>query len=140
MKVELVLVFGVLTFIFNFIPNIGSFFAIMLPAPLVYLTPGKTVKDVFLVVVVPFIIHNTLGCTLEPQLMQAGLDLHPLTMVVALTFWGAVWGIPGMVLAVPITCVIRLSLREVDHKYAKFVFDMMDSPLSKPCSSPKRAR
>jgi predicted PurR-regulated permease PerM len=138
MQVDLVLVFGVLTFFLNYIPNIGSFFAVVAPAPLVYLTPGKTLNDVALSVLVPFIIHNTLGCTLEPQLMQAGLDLHPLTMVVALTFWGAVWGIPGMVLAVPITCGLRLSLQETDHPYSRLVINLMDKPFTKPFSPKSR--
>lgn len=130
MNVPLVLIFGMITFFANFIPNIGSFFSIMAPAPLVYLTPGKDLHDVILVVVVPFVIHNSLGCTLEPQLMQAGLDLHPLTVVVALTFWGAVWGIAGMVLSVPITCAIRLWLIEVDHPHARFLHGLLDKPLA----------
>lgn len=71
MDVNLVFIFGMVTFLCNFIPNVGSFFAIVAPAPLVYLTPGKTVEDVVIAVVVPFLIHNTLGCIVEPQLMQA---------------------------------------------------------------------
>lgn len=129
LKVDLVLVFGMATFFCNFIPNIGSFFAIILPAPLVYLTPNRTLEDVVLVVVVPFIIHNTLGCVLEPQLMQAGLDLHPLTVVVSLTFWGAVWGVCGMILSVPITCGVRLLLQESQHPQAEWMVSMMDNPL-----------
>jgi len=129
MDVNLVFIFGMVTFLCNFIPNVGSFFAIVAPAPLVYLTPGKTVEDVVIAVVVPFLIHNTLGCIVEPQLMQAGLDLHPLTTVVALTFWGAIWGISGMILSVPITCGIKLALAEVDHPHAKLLFDILDKPL-----------
>jgi len=43
------------------------------------------------VAIVPFLIHNTLGNVLEPKLMASGLELHPLTVVVSLTFWGSMW-------------------------------------------------
>jgi len=137
LDVELVLVFGIITFLLNFVPNVGSFFAIVAPVPLVFLTPGKDINDAIIVAVVPFIIHNSLGCILEPQLMQAGLDLHPLTVVVALTFWGAVWGAAGMVLSVPITCGMRLWLEEVDHYYARLMLDVLDKPLGVRTRSPR---
>jgi len=127
--VDLVVVFGMITFFFNFIPNVGSLFAILIPAPFVYLSPGTTIKEVVLVVVIPFLIHNTFGCILEPSLMQAGLDLHPLTVVVALTFWGATWGIAGMILSVPLTCALRLYLQESSHPYAVRFSHMLDNPL-----------
>jgi len=63
--------------------------------------------------------------------MQAGLDLHPLTVVVALTFWGSIWGIAGMILSVPITCGIRLALQEIDDPFARWCFDVLDRPLGR---------
>jgi len=129
MEVELILIFGIITFTLNYIPNIGSFFAILAPVPLVALEPHSDITKVILVAVVPFAIHNTLGNIIEPKLMSQGLDLHPLTVVVALTFWGSMWGIAGAVLSVPITCAIRLWLAETDHPYAKAVHRFFDSPM-----------
>ena len=47
---------------------------------------------------------------IEPKLMGEGLQLHPVTVVLALSFWGVLWGPIGMVLAVPITAIIRIVL------------------------------
>merc|ERR1711920_356067 len=129
MHVDMVLMFGIVTFVFNFLPNIGSFISILFPVPFVYLTPGTDIQELIYVVAVPFLVHNTLGCLLEPQLFRAGLDLHPLTVVVALTFWGTVWGIGGMVLSVPITCAMRLLLQEADHPHATWILHFMDQPM-----------
>mmetsp|Transcript_24470 Transcript_24470/g.53204 ORF Transcript_24470/g.53204 Transcript_24470/m.53204 type:complete len:501 (+) Transcript_24470:334-1836(+) len=134
MKVELVPIFGLITFILNYIPNIGSLFAILAPLPLVWLEPESTLIRVANVAIVPFVVHNTLGNLLEPQMMAQGLELHPLTVVVALTFWGSLWGIAGAVLSVPITCAIRLKLAEFDHPYARSLHRLLDDPLG-----PKRA-
>jgi predicted PurR-regulated permease PerM len=130
MGVPLLPVCGILTFVLNFIPNVGSFLAILAPLPLVYLKKGSTNGDVILAGLVPFLIHNMFGCLLEPQLMGRGLDLHPLTVVVSLTFWGCVWGIPGAVLSVPITCALKLALEGVDHpEWVKELRVRIDDPM-----------
>jgi len=130
LKVDLAEIFGLLAFVLNYIPNLGSFIATIAPVPLVALDPSKDLQQVALVVIVPFLIHNTIGCILEPKVMAQGLDLHPLTIVVALTFWGSVWGISGAVLSVPITSVIRLWLEELDHPYAKAVYTLFNAGTS----------
>jgi len=131
MRVPLVAVFGLLTFVLNFIPNIGSFFAILAPLPLVLLDPARSIWDAILVVLVPFGIHNSLGCIVESSVMAEGLDMHPLTVVVALTFWGSVWGAAGAVLAVPVSCCLKLWLEEVNHPYARTIHDMFNSPFGR---------
>jgi predicted PurR-regulated permease PerM len=45
---------------------------------------------------------------LEPELMGQGLGLSPLVVLFSLFFWGWLWGIPGMMLAVPIRAVIKI--------------------------------
>ncbi|CAJ1356370.1 unnamed protein product [Effrenium voratum] len=132
MGVDLAFVFGILTFVLNFIPNVGAAIAELLPVPLVLLDPDKTLSEAVFVFVVPFIIHNVLGCIMENKMMQHGLDLHPLIVVVALTFWSAVWGVAGAVLSVPLTSVIRLWLEEVDNPYARAAFMLISGPQAKP--------
>jgi len=122
-------VLRIITFTLNFIPNIGSFIAILAPVPLVWLQEDKTFVDVAMVALVPFLVHNSLGNVMEPKLMSSGLDLHSLTIVVALTFWGSMWGIAGAILSVPITCAIRLWLLELDHPYAKKLRRLLDEPM-----------
>lgn len=128
LNVDLAEVFGLLTFVLNYIPNIGSAIATLAPLPLVVLDPDKDFSQCIAVVVVPFAIHNTLGCIIEPKLMSHGLDLHPLTVVVALTFWSSVWGVAGAVLSVPLTSVIRLCLEEIDHPYSRMACSLLNGP------------
>ncbi len=110
---ELAGVFGVLAFLVNFIPAIGPIIVTVLPIPLA-LAQFQSLGPVILVVVVPGVIHNIIGNIIEPKLMGEGLDLHPVTIVLALSFWGLLWGIVGMFLAAPITAAIRIVLMQFD--------------------------
>jgi len=132
MQVPLAFVFGMLTFVLNFIPNVGAAIAELLPVPLVLLDPDSTITQAVLVFLIPFIIHNVLGCVLENKLLQHGLDLHPLIVVIALTFWSCVWGVAGAVLSVPLTSVIRLWLEELEHPYAKAACALINGPQQRP--------
>jgi AI-2 transport protein TqsA len=55
-----------------------------------------------------------MGNVIEPKLMGEGLNLHPVTVLLALSFWGLLWGIVGMFLAAPITAAIRIVLMQFD--------------------------
>ncbi len=110
---ELASVFGVLAFLVNFIPVIGPFIVTVLPIPLA-MAQFQSLWPVILVVVVPGTIHNVIGNFIEPKLMGKGLDLHPVTVMLALSFWGLLWGIVGMFLAAPITAAIRIVLMQFD--------------------------
>ncbi len=110
---ELAGVFGVLSFLLNFIPSIGPIIVTVLPIPIA-VAQFQSTWPVILVIVIPGTIHNVLGNIVEPKLMGEGLDLHPVTVLLALSFWGMVWGIVGMFLAVPITAAIRIVLLQFD--------------------------
>jgi predicted PurR-regulated permease PerM len=110
---ELAGVFGVLAFLLNFIPVMGPVIVTVLPIPLA-LAQFHSPWPVILVVAVPGVIHNVIGNIIEPKLMGKGLDLHPVTIMLALSFWGLLWGIVGMFLAAPITAAIRIVLMQFD--------------------------
>ncbi|CAJ1409207.1 unnamed protein product [Effrenium voratum] len=129
MKVPLVLVWGLVTFVTNFIPNLGPLFAILAPAPFVWLKPDGTLLDTLVVILVQFLVHNIAGNIIEPHIMSQGLALHPLTIVVALLFWSSIWGIAGAILSVPISCVLRLWLGELDDRRAKRLYRLFDDPM-----------
>jgi AI-2 transport protein TqsA len=101
--------FGLLVFLLNFIPNIGSIVATLLPIP-VAVTQFQDPWMVLAVVAIPGAIHLTIGNLIAPRLMGRGVELHPVTVLLALAFWGLLWGIVGMVLAVPIVAVVRIVL------------------------------
>jgi len=111
---ELAGVFGILAFLLNFIPSIGSIIATFLPLPIAVVQFQSSPWMIVLVVAVPGGIQNLLGNIIEPKLQGEGLNLHPVTVVLALSFWGLIWGIVGMFLAAPITAAIRLVLMQFD--------------------------
>jgi len=101
--------FAVITFFLNFIPNIGSLIAILLPAPVAILQFGLGFKFAMLMIILGG-IQFAIGNVLDPKLMGENLGLHPVVVLLALLFWGFIWGVPGMFLSVPMTAIIKLIL------------------------------
>lgn len=107
-------VFGFVAFAFNFIPSIGSFLSVVFPIPIAYVEYGFLDARFWLVILVPWALQFTLGNVIEPLIQGEGLDLHPITVLLALIFWGFLWGIPGMIIAAPLTSVIRIFLAQTE--------------------------
>ena len=112
--VPLALLFGFLAFLLNFIPTIGSIVATLLPLPMVLISPDATMTTVILVLAIPGLIQFTIGNVIAPKVMGETLDLHPVTILLALIFWGMLWGIPGALLATPITAIMKLMLTRME--------------------------
>ncbi len=106
---RMALLFGLLAFLLNYIPNIGSIVATLLPIPIAA-TQFNDAWTVLAVVSLPGAVHITIGNFIEPRLMGRGLELHPVTVLLALAFWGLLWGVIGMVLAVPMVATLRIVL------------------------------
>mmetsp|Transcript_71091 Transcript_71091/g.224796 ORF Transcript_71091/g.224796 Transcript_71091/m.224796 type:complete len:384 (+) Transcript_71091:332-1483(+) len=128
LKVHLALLFGVLTFVLNFIPNIGAVIAVILPIPLMMVSPDSTPFSVTLAMLLPSLVHIVIGYGVEPKVMGDGLDLHPITVLLCLIFWGMLWGIPGMLLAAPITGALKIMFEtlEVTRPLAKLLGGRVD--------------
>ena len=107
------LLFAVLTFLLNFIPSLGSIIATLLPLPMAVAHFGAT-PWVLLVVALPGSVQLLMGNVVEPKLQGAGLKLHPVVILLSLALWGLLWGVAGMVLAVPITAVLRIVLLQFE--------------------------
>jgi AI-2 transport protein TqsA len=107
-------VFGVLVFFLNYVPNIGSGIATVVPMPLVIMHPEATIPWVLACLLIPMAIQIAVGNVLEPKVMGDRMDLHPVVVLMALIFWGVIWGIVGALLAVPITACIKLVLERFD--------------------------
>jgi len=132
-------VFGVLAFVLNWIPSIGSIIVTLLPIPIAVAEFHNSPVLIVLVIVIPGTIQNLLGNILEPKLLGGGLDLHPVTILLALSFWGLVWGIVGMFLAAPITAALRIVLMQFD--VLKPIGNLLAGQLpGSPAPEPKRTR
>lgn len=112
MKVELAFMFGVFTMLLNFIPNVGSIIATLLPLPVVLLQFGFGWQFT-LILLISFAIQFSIGNIIEPRIQGESLNMHPVTILLFLIFWGLVWGIPGMFLAVPITVILKIILSKL---------------------------
>ena len=111
---ELATTFAILTFFLNFIPTIGSITATLLPLPIILLQYGFG-PAFFAILIISTMIQICIGNILEPKIMGDELGLHPITILLFLMFWGLVWGIPGMFLAVPMTAIKKIIFLKIDH-------------------------
>ena len=100
---------GVVTFILNYIPSIGSILATFLPIPVVLAQFGPSWKILWIVLLLG-ILQNVMGNLIEPKIQGKGLKLHPVAILLSLALWGLLWGPVGMFLAAPIAAVIRVVL------------------------------
>jgi AI-2 transport protein TqsA len=110
--VDLAPVFGFLAFLLNFIPSIGSIIATLLPLPILLVSPEMSWVTVVLALALPGGVQLLIGNFVEPKTMGESLDLHPAAILIALIFWGVLWGIVGMLLATPITAVLKILLEQ----------------------------
>jgi AI-2 transport protein TqsA len=109
MGLKMACLFGLLAFVFNFIPNVGPIVASLLPIPIAF-AQFENPWMVLPVVGLPGTVHMMIGNFVEPKLMGRGLELHPVAVLLALAFLGLLWGVIGMVLAVPIAAMFRIVL------------------------------
>ena len=113
--VEYPVLWGLLAFLFNFVPNIGSIIAAV-PAILIALVQsgiGLAGSALLGYVVVNVVIGNVV----EPKVMGRGLGLSTLVVFLSLVFWGWVLGPVGMLLSVPLTMVVKIALESYDQTH-----------------------
>lgn len=106
--VDYPVLWGVLAFMLNFVPNIGSIIAAV---PAVILTLVQLgMPSAILVAAVYLATNIIIGSFIEPKYMGHGLGLSTLVVFVSLVFWGWVLGPVGMLLSVPLTITVKLAL------------------------------
>ncbi|OQX17761.1 MAG: hypothetical protein BWK76_09590 [Desulfobulbaceae bacterium A2] len=110
LNVRYAAMWGVLAFVLNFVPTIGSIIASIPPLllSLVEFGPGHALVTGFSMLAIDLGFSNII----EPRIMGMGVGLSPLVIFVSMAFWGWVLGPMGMLLSVPLTmtCKIGLSL------------------------------
>jgi predicted PurR-regulated permease PerM len=99
---------GLLTFLLNFVPTIGSFLAAAPPVLLALVQAGPVTAG--LAAGVQILINVVIGNVLEPRWMGRGLNLSSLVVFLSLVFWGWVLGPIGMLLSVPLTILVKIAL------------------------------
>lgn len=122
--IDFLVVWIVLTFLLNFIPNIGSFLAVIMPT-LVCLVQYESFGYAALFAAIITGVQNFFGNVLEPKIMGDKLGLNPLVILFSLLVWGYIWGLVGMFLSIPLTAIIKILVSESDSPNLKFIRDML---------------
>jgi len=110
--VDFILVCGILLFVLDFIPDVGSVISSAIPILIYLLQSGFS----FLWLIFALLIVATqmlIGNIIEPKLQGVQLNLTPIMVLVSLIFWGWLWGIVGMLICVPLTSAINIILKQV---------------------------
>ncbi|MDR0764992.1 MAG: AI-2E family transporter [Synergistaceae bacterium] len=124
--VEFAIMWGVLAFVLNFIPTLGSIVASVPPilVAIVQYYPNPT--PAALASLALLAIQFTIGNILTPKIMGDTLDLSPVVILISLMFWGIIWGVVGALLSVPITVMIKIICENVAG--LDFVAVLMSAP------------
>jgi predicted PurR-regulated permease PerM len=99
--------FGFIAFLLNYIPTIGSLTAVIFPS-LLSLVYFDDLTPFFVISVGLGAIQFAIGNLVEPRLMGNSLNLSGLVIMLSLSLWGAIWGVTGMVLCVPLTVMVLI--------------------------------
>jgi AI-2 transport protein TqsA len=106
------LFWGLIAFLFNYVPNIGSILA-SIPAVMLALLefgPGRALAVAAGYMVVNLVIGNFL----EPNLHGRRFGISTLVVILSLVFWGWVWGPVGMILSLPLTMILKITLENTE--------------------------
>ena len=137
LKVDYAVVWGLIAFLLNFVPNIGSLIAAIPAVLLALLQHGVT--GALLAMLGYFIINNIIGNFVEPRVFGQRLGLSTLVVFLSLFFWGWVLGPIGMLLSVPLTMLVKIILQT--HEDTRWVAILLGSePPSLPPNTDKKLK
>jgi predicted PurR-regulated permease PerM len=122
--VEFPFIWGLFTFLFNFIPTIGSAIALGLPVIMTLLEFGS-ITFAAVIALILIAIQTLFFNLIEPNLIGKRLNLNPLLILLSVLIWGYIWGIVGMLLSVPLTAIIKIIISNSESENLKFISDLM---------------
>ena len=105
---EFAIVWGILQFILNFIPTLGSIVAGFLISLFALLQFWPEPGPIILVIAIILVSNIVLGNFLDPKIIGEHVGISPLMVLISLLLWGWIWGFAGMVIAVPMTLTIKI--------------------------------
>jgi predicted PurR-regulated permease PerM len=120
-RVPLALSIGMLSGLLNFIPYLGTLTGLTLSLSFVALD-GAGVPRILGVVAVFIVVQSVEGYYLTPKLLGGSLDLHPMWVLVGLMIGGSLFGILGIILAVPVIAIAKVALDFLEELYQQTDF------------------
>ncbi|MDX1492333.1 MAG: AI-2E family transporter [Pseudohongiellaceae bacterium] len=103
-------IWGLLIFLLNFIPTVGSIVATIFPSLMALAQSNDGFGLFFAVLIGIGALQVFVGNVLEPRIMGKSLNLSPVVILFNLALWGAIWGVPGMFLCVPFLIITTIVL------------------------------
>jgi AI-2 transport protein TqsA len=122
---------AILIFLLNYIPNIGSMLAVVFPV-LLSMVQFDTMTPTLIITVSLVTIQFVLGNIVEPRFMGRSLNLGSFVIILSLSFWGGLWGIPGMFLSVPIMVIVMIICSSVPQWRVIAILLSKDGALTPP--------
>jgi len=109
--VDFPVLWAFLIFLLNYIPYLGAFIATILPALLATFQFESLLMGLFVFLAIQG-VQTLMGSFVEPKISGKTLNLSPTIVLFSLAFWGTLWGIVGLAIAIPLTSVLVITLAE----------------------------
>ena len=100
---------GLFAFVINFVQMVGSFVSVILLSIFAFVELDTTSTLFFFVLSITG-VQVLFGAILEPIFMGKSFSINVIAVLVMLMFWGFLWGIPGLIMAIPITVFLKIIL------------------------------
>lgn len=126
---------GLFAFIINFVQMVGSVVSVVLLSLFAFVELDPTGTLLFFIIVI-IGVQVVMGGVLEPILMGRTFSVNVITVLIMLMFWGYLWGVPGMIMSIPITVFIKIILDQFPK--AKIIANLMARPEPKIKIIPKK--
>ena len=107
-EVKLAAGWGVLTFLLNFIPTVGSIVATIPPVVMAIIQFSPGLLKPLLVLLSLTAIQQIIGNFITPKVMGDRLGVSPVMILLSLLLWSMIWGIPGALLSTPIISIVKI--------------------------------
>jgi len=134
--VDLAIVFGLITFVFNFIPEVGPFIAMMLPLPVILFDDrsGNPLQLMVLALVGQLSLKVVFGNIVEIKLIesQQEMRMHPVVILFFVAFFQYIWGATGMLLSVPIVAALKATLHKIPPAYRNPILIFLEGDKTAP--------
>lgn len=111
--IDFLIFIAILTFILNFIPNIGSIIASLIPI-LIGFIQFEYLQNLLLFSILIVSVQVVMGNVIEPIIMGNKNRINTATILFGLVFWGIIWGIPGMILSVPLLVMMKMLFEQFE--------------------------
>lgn len=118
---------GLFAFLINFVQMIGSVISVVLLSLFAFVEIEPTGTLLFFILTIT-LVQVTMGGVLEPIFMGKTFSINVITVIIMLMLWGYIWGIPGLIMSIPITVFVKIIFEQFPQ--TKIISSLMAGPES----------